>query len=68
MERFRANMAMMAGGSGTGASIGKRGGDAVEEMVGQVEGESRERWKAIRGFISQTMERRDDGGKAEGEG
>lgn len=59
MERFGKNMALMAAGSNTAVR---------EEQEGEVrgggcgvvvrEGGSAERWAAIRGFISQTMERR----------
>jgi len=56
MERFGKNMALMAAGASVErTALGDdpgRGGD-----VGGKES-SKERWAAIRGFISQTMERR----------
>ena len=67
-ERFRKNMARMAAGSaGTGradstANLG--GKDNLEDISGR----SAERWAAIRGFISQTMERRPDGVAVKGKG
>lgn len=66
MERFGLNMARMCKGGGERADgrmdVGSEGavkGD--REMKGGVEGSSKERWAAIRGFISQTMERKGEG-------
>jgi len=68
MERFAKNMALMSAAptSSKNTGIGASNG---QEMVG-VEGDGKmeamkrgtaDRWAAIRGFISQTMERRGDG-------
>ena len=52
-ERFEKNMARMLGGGEVGEGVGE----------GRKEGslKSGEGWKALRGFIEQTMERREDG-------
>lgn len=57
MERFRRNMAMMAAGSGAGSGKVTEG---EEQGAGGRKGGSAERWAAIRGFISQTLEKRED--------
>lgn len=61
MERFGKNMARMAAGSSApnvaprGEQEGGMGGGGDGNVVAK--GSSAERWAAIRGFISQTMER-----------
>lgn len=61
MERFGKNMARMAARSGvsnTAQGEDQEGGVGDGAVVAK--GSSAERWAAIRGFISQTMERRPD--------
>lgn len=61
-ERFGRNMALMAAG-GTAATKDAGSGMGKSERGGGVEnGGSKEKWAAIRGFISQTMERKADEG------
>lgn len=67
MERFGKNMALMSAGS-IKPEAKKENGDTmagIEESPGQegtaIKGSSAERWAAIRGFIAQTMEQREDG-------
>lgn len=58
-ERFEVNMARMLGGGGGGVKSDRDGnGDGDGEGVdgGKIGG----RWKALRGFIEQTMEKRED--------
>lgn len=62
-ERFGVNMARMLGGGGGGGGV-QGGGVGVEDGDGEGDdkGKIGERWKALRGFIEQTMERREDVG------
>ncbi len=68
MERFAKNMALMSAAPTSSKNIGIRASNR-QEMVGVegdgkmegVKGGTAARWAAIRGFISQTMERRGDG-------
>ena len=57
-ERFAKNMALMSAGS-TGGQDEKMALEGHEIVA--VKRGSAERWAAIRGFISQTMEQRPDG-------
>ena len=58
-ERFARNLALMSGGPpGVAGEVVDGGRGEVASGSG-----STERWAAIRGFISQTMERRIDGEK-----
>ena len=62
-ERFARNLAEMCAGSPSAsqiAAVGEEGGGVVGGAVGAERG-SADRWAAIRGFISQTMERRPEG-------
>ena len=52
-ERFEKNMARMLGGAEEGEGVGEGGREESSK--------SGERWKALRDFIEQTMERREDG-------
>lgn len=64
MERFRNNLAELAAGRANvveGEQSGVVGSEIQEK--GAIGSASRERWAAIRGFITQTMERRADGGE-----
>ena len=74
MERFGKNMALMAAGSGStgayrdedmGGEMATGGKGRIEERVA---GSSAERWAAIRGFVSQTMERRPEEAVVSGKG
>ncbi|KAL2037059.1 hypothetical protein N7G274_010186 [Stereocaulon virgatum] len=64
MERFGRNMARMCAGSAKvedgGASEVSMGGLGESQGGGAAKGSSKERWAAIRAFIAQTMERRED--------
>ena len=67
MERFGKNMALMSAGS-TKPEARKENGDTmagIEGIQSQEEyatiGSSVERWAAIRAFIAQTMEQRENG-------
>ena len=67
MERFGKNMALMSAGS-TKPEARKENGDAMAGIEGSqsqeenaTKGSSAERWAAVRGFIAQTMEQREDG-------
>ena len=63
MERFGKNMAMMAAGSKGGKGDTSRSDDKIEgeeQGAGSRSSGSAQRWAAIRGFISQTMEKRND--------
>ena len=70
MERFKKNMALMA----TGTTEIDNGDTMGSEMSQDESGETKrvggiaERWAAIRSFISQTMERRPEGGRVEEKG
>lgn len=61
-ERFARNLAEMSAGSAS-RDVTAEGGMVVDGKVGDdgTKGGSKERWAAIRGFISQTMERRPEG-------
>ena len=60
-ERFAKNLAEMSAGSAS-RDVAADGGMAVDGKEGEgTKGGSQDRWAAIRGFISQTMERRPDG-------
>ncbi len=68
MERFAKNMALMSAAptssknTGIGASSGQEiGGVEGDGRMEGVKGGTADRWAAIRGFISQTMERRGEG-------
>lgn len=61
-ERFGRNMALMAAGGTVASADAGSGMGKIEEDWGVGKGGSKERWAAIRGFISQTMERRADEG------
>jgi hypothetical protein len=58
-ERFEVNMARMLGGGGGEVKVDSDGGGA-----GNGKGVDRDkiggRWKALRGFIEQTMEKKED--------
>jgi len=68
MERFAKNMALMSAGSAKMDSFRNGAGDG-QDVVGLeggrkvegVKGGTADRWAAVRGLISQTMERRVDG-------
>ncbi len=66
-ERFEVNMARMLGGGGGGVKSDRDGngdGGGGGDGDGDGEGVDRDkiggRWKALRGFIEQTMEKRED--------
>lgn len=65
MDRFKKNMALMAAGSTIRNQESEVGNEKMSETheLERNQGGSRERWAAIRSFISQTMERRPDGKK-----
>lgn len=62
-ERFARNLAEMCAGEPSASRNGVAGGEGGGVAVGGVGAErgSADRWAAIRGFISQTMERRPEG-------
>ena len=64
MERFGKNLAELAAGRTNVVDGDQPGVVGIESQEGAAVGSgSRERWAAIRGFIAQTMERRDEGGE-----
>ena len=68
MERFKMNMALMAAGSmstdpNNDGEVKRRDGGGNDNP-----GATASRWAAIRGFISQTMEKRPEGVQVEGKG
>ncbi|KAM0796899.1 ribosome biogenesis protein SLX9-domain-containing protein [Usnea florida] len=62
-ERFAKNLAEMCAGSSSASQDAVASGEGEGVVVGGVGAErgSADRWAAIRGFISQTMERRPEG-------
>ena len=63
MERFGRNLAELAAGRASVVEGEQTGVVGSEGQEGKAVGvASREKWAAIRGFITQTMERRADGG------
>ncbi len=64
MERFGKNLAELAAGRTNVVDGDQPGVVGTESQEGSAaESASRERWAAIRGFITQTMERRGEGGE-----